>query len=58
VKYLVLIYSNPQNWGHPAFARTAEFAAMPQWDRETTDAEFEGCSPRFGKAGNSSTATL
>jgi hypothetical protein len=42
MKYLVLIYSNPQNWGHPIFARTAEYAALPEADRAELDAEFEG----------------
>jgi hypothetical protein len=41
VKYLVLIYSNPQNWGHPTFARTGEFAAMAQDEQDKLHAEFE-----------------
>ena len=41
MKYLVLIYSNRQNWGHPVFARTAEFAAMPQADQDEMHAQLE-----------------
>src|SRR4051794_6908842 len=42
MKYLVMIYSNPQSWGHPAFSRTPEFlAASPD--------ERDGMSARFGE---------
>lgn len=33
MKYLVMIYSNPQTWGHPIFLRTAEALAMSEDER-------------------------
>jgi hypothetical protein len=40
MKYLVMIYSNPQSWGHPAFARTAEFLAGSQAERDQMSTQF------------------
>lgn len=34
MKYLLLIYSNPENWEHPVFLRNPEFLAMPAAERE------------------------
>ena len=33
MKYLLLIYSNPESWEHPIFLRTPEFLAMPPNER-------------------------
>ena len=33
MKYLLLIYSNPESWEHPIFSRTPEFLAMPPDER-------------------------
>ena len=33
MKYLLLICSNPQTWGHPIFLRTQEAAAMTADER-------------------------
>ncbi|MQA77972.1 MAG: YciI family protein [Streptosporangiales bacterium] len=33
MKYLVMIYSNPETWGHPIFLRTAEALAMSDEER-------------------------
>jgi hypothetical protein len=33
MKYLLLIYSNPESWEHPIFLRTPEFLAMPPGER-------------------------
>ncbi|MFF5985979.1 YciI family protein [Prauserella flavalba] len=30
MKYLILIYSNPENWEHPAYARTPGFRELPE----------------------------
>ncbi|HEX3792170.1 MAG TPA: YciI family protein [Pseudonocardiaceae bacterium] len=33
MKYLLLIYSNPENWEHPIFLHSPEFLAMSAEDR-------------------------
>jgi hypothetical protein len=33
VKYLVLIYTNPENWEHPMFLRNPGFLALPEDER-------------------------
>ncbi|MFF2639612.1 YciI family protein [Streptomyces niveus] len=33
MKYLIMIYSNPKSWGHPAFLRTREALAMSDEER-------------------------
>jgi hypothetical protein len=34
VKYLILIYSNPENWEHPLFLRHPDYLALPAAQRE------------------------
>lgn len=34
MKFLLLIYSNPENWEHPMFLRDPRFLAMPAEQRE------------------------
>jgi hypothetical protein len=34
MKFLLLIYSNPENWEHPLFLRNPEFLAMPADERD------------------------
>jgi len=41
VKYVILIHSNPQPWGHPTSDFVAEHQALPQARREELNAEFE-----------------
>ena len=41
MKYVILIHSNPQPWGHPTSDFVAEFQALPQAEREQRNAEFE-----------------
>jgi len=41
VKFVILIHSNPQPWGHPTGHYVAENQALPQEQREQLDAEFE-----------------
>ncbi|MFK4086931.1 YciI family protein [Kribbella sp. NPDC020789] len=41
MKYLILIHSNPQPWGHPTFDFTAEGRATPAAEREAMHQEFE-----------------
>lgn len=34
MKYLLLIYSNPENWEHPVFLRDPRFLALPAAERD------------------------
>ena len=51
MKFVILIHSNPQPWGHPTSAHTAEYQALPQaeqdrlgahWDTVFGDADTKG----------------
>ena len=41
MKYLVLIYSNPQPWGHPTGAYLAEHQVLPQERRDQMETDFD-----------------
>jgi hypothetical protein len=41
MKYVVLIHSNPQPWGHPTGDFNAAFQELPAEERARMDAEFE-----------------
>lgn len=41
MKYVLLIHSNPQPWGHPTGDYVAEVQAMPAEERERLDRDFE-----------------
>jgi hypothetical protein len=41
MKYLLLIYSNPESWGHPIFLHTKEGLAMSAGDRDAMADELE-----------------
>jgi hypothetical protein len=41
VKFVILIHSNPQPWGHPTSDYVAEHQALPPERREQLNAEFE-----------------
>jgi hypothetical protein len=41
MKYVILIHSNPQPWGHPTSDFVAESLALPQEEREASNAAFE-----------------
>lgn len=41
MKYVILIHSNPQPWGHPTGDYVAEHRALPQAQREQMETEFE-----------------
>lgn len=34
MRYLLLVYSNPENWEHPMFLRDPQFLALPQEQRD------------------------
>jgi hypothetical protein len=41
MKYVILIHSNPQPWGHPTSDFLAEHQVLPQEQRDRMNAEFE-----------------
>lgn len=41
MKYVVLIHSNPQPWGHPTGDYLAEFQDLPQEERDRISGDFE-----------------
>ncbi|WP_426247706.1 YciI family protein [Nocardioides sp. LHG3406-4] len=41
MKYVILIHSNPQPWGHPTGDYNAAFQALPPERRAQLDREFE-----------------
>ena len=41
MKFVILIHSNPQPWGHPTSDFVAEHQALPQEQRDQMTAEFE-----------------
>lgn len=41
MKYVILIHSSPQPWGHPTSDYIAEHQALPQAQRDQLNAEFE-----------------
>ena len=41
MKYVILIHSNPEPWGHPTSACTAEGRALPRERHEEMDREFD-----------------
>ena len=51
MKYVILIHSNPQPWGHPTSDFVAEFQALPQAQREQMNAEFEQMLTELSESG-------
>lgn len=41
MKYVILIHSNPQPWGHPTGDYLAEYQALPEDQRTRMDSDFE-----------------
>jgi hypothetical protein len=41
VKYVILIHSNPQPWGHPTSDFVAEHQALPQEQRDALSQDFD-----------------
>ncbi|HEY3503538.1 MAG TPA: YciI family protein [Actinocatenispora sp.] len=41
MKYLLLIYSNAESWGHPIFLRTSQAREMTEDARSAMEAEFD-----------------
>lgn len=51
MKYLLMIHTNMANWGHPAFARTAEYQAMARDKRDEADGQFEALLREIAESG-------
>ncbi len=41
MKYLIMIYSNPENWEHPMYLRDPGFQALPQAEQEEVTRQAE-----------------
>ena len=41
MKYVLMIHSNPQPWGHPTSDFVAEHQALPQAERDARQRDFE-----------------
>ncbi|MEQ7127704.1 YciI family protein [Actinopolymorpha sp. B11F2] len=51
MKYVILIHSNPDPWGHPTSHYTPEGKAMPTEWHERTDREFEALLSEMSASG-------
>lgn len=51
MKYVILIHSNPQPWGHPTQAFTAEGRALPAEWHEETDRGFDRLMEEISASG-------
>jgi hypothetical protein len=51
VKYMLLIYSNPETWGHPTFLRAAQALAMSGAERDEMSREFEALMTEIVESG-------
>jgi hypothetical protein len=56
VKYVILIYSNPDPWGHPTQQFTAEGRALPQAEHDRMDREFDALMREISESGEFVTA--
>lgn len=51
MKYVILIHSNPQPWGHPTGDYVAEHQALPQKQRDQMNKEFDTLLEQMQAAG-------
>ena len=51
MKYVILIHSNPDPWGHPTSAYTAEGRAVPKAEQDRMDAEFDALLESLSASG-------
>jgi len=56
VKYVILIHSNPQPWGHPTQQLTEEGRALPQVWHDRTDRDFDALMAEISASGEFVTA--
>jgi hypothetical protein len=57
MKYLILIYSNPENWEHPLFLRSPHFLAMPTAERDALTRQSEALHREISESGELLVAT-
>jgi hypothetical protein len=51
MKYLLLIYSNQENWEHPLFLRHPDFLALPADEREELTRQAEALRRELTESG-------
>ncbi|ASW54027.1 YciI family protein [Plantactinospora sp. KBS50] len=51
MKYVILIHSNPQPWGHPTADFLPESKALPRAERERLNKDFEGALAQLMERG-------
>ncbi|RVX45130.1 hypothetical protein EDD27_7907 [Nonomuraea polychroma] len=51
MRYLLMIYTNAQSWGHPAFLRTPEALAMQEDERAALTAQAEALIQEIVESG-------
>jgi hypothetical protein len=51
MKYVILIHSNPQPWGHPTSNFLAEHQALSQAERDELNADFEAVMEELSDRG-------
>jgi hypothetical protein len=56
MKYVILIHSNPDPWGHPTANYTAEGRALPAEEHERMDREFDALLKGISESGEFDTA--
>ncbi len=56
MKYVILIHSNPEPWGHPTQRLTAEGRALPDEHHDRTDREFDALMTEISASGELVTA--
>ena len=56
MKYVILIHSHPEPWGHPTIEHTDEGRALPAEELERMDREFEALLAELSASGEFVTA--
>ena len=56
MKYVILIHSNPDPWGHPTSAYTPEGRALPQEQHDEMDRQFDALLREISASGELVTA--
>ncbi len=56
MKYVILIHSNPEPWGHPTQIYTAEGRALPQAQHDEMDRQFDALMTEISASGELVTA--
>jgi hypothetical protein len=51
MKYVVMIHSNPQPWGHPTSDFLAEHQDLPEAERKALEADFESVMQEMSDSG-------